>query len=323
MATTDLAVQQNVSVGLIIYVIAAYLPVMLITILGNFIVILSVYRKRQKTPSSIFIASLAIVDFLTGLIGVPLCIVGGFLRRQFLFMKGCGIWYYMPATIFVSMSVLNLFVITIERFLAIKYPLRYHVWVSVEKAFRISVCVDLFGFFIAGSPFAIGAVASLFVPPLNMTNEYDCGRSATFEMYGRTVDLFIKLVTVGFSIPIMCILYAYIFFASKKATKAASRHEKKVSKRDMKMAKTTAIVLLVYTLCISPSALKGIILELFDNFSTWLVWYLWLADFLAVANSMMNPLIYAGRSKVMRKELKETFHFIICKVSTGSEIKAK
>ncbi|XP_033096697.1 adenosine receptor A2a-like [Anneissia japonica] len=323
MAAIDLAVQQNVSVGLFIYVIATHLPLMLMTILGNFIVILSVYRKRKKTLSSIFIASLAIVDFLTGLIGVPLCMVAGFLRRQFLYMENCAIWYYMPATIFVSMSVLNLIVITIERFLAIKYPLRYHVWDSVEKAFRISVCVDLFGFFLAGSPFAVAAVASLIVPPLNVTYEYDCGRSATFDMYGNPVDFFFKVAVVGLSIPIMFIMYTYIFFASKKAKTTASRHEKRATKREMKMAKTTAIVLLVYTLCISPSALKSIIRKLIDNGSTWLVWYLWLADFLAVANSMMNPFIYAGRSKEMRKELKETFHFIICKVSSVSEIKAK
>ncbi|XP_033114182.1 adenosine receptor A2a-like [Anneissia japonica] len=323
MATIDLLLQQNVSVGLFIYVIVTYLAVMLVTILGNFIVILSVYRNRKNTPSSIFIASLAIVDFLTGLIGVPLCMVGSFLRRQFLYMNGCAMWYYMPATILISMSVLNLLVITIDRFLAIKYPLRYRVWVSVKRAFRISVCVDLFGLLAGGSSFAVSAVASLFVPPHNVTYEYDCGRSAIYEKYGNPVEFFVKVVAIGLSIPIMFILYAYIFFASKKATKAASRREKKVSKREIKMAKTTAIVLLVYILCIAPSALKIIVRKLIDNVSTSLVWYLWLADFLAVANSMMNPFIYAGRSGVMRKELKETFYFIICKVSSGSEIQSE
>ncbi|XP_033098703.1 adenosine receptor A3-like [Anneissia japonica] len=323
MATIDLSVQQNVSVGLFIYVIATYLPVMLMTIIGNFIVILSVYRKRQKTPGMIFISSLAIVDFLTGLVGVPLSMVAGLVRRQFLYRNNCAIWYYMPATIFIYISVVNLLAITIERFLAIKYPLRYHVWMSVEKAIKISICVDLFGVVLAGSPFAIGAVASLFVPPPNVTYEYDCGSSATYEMYGTPVAYFVQGPLAGLSIPIMFILYAHIFFALKKANKTASRHEKKVSKREMKLAKTTAIVLLVYTLCIAPSALKIIIRNLIDNGSTWLVWYLWLADFLVVANSMMNPLIYAGRSQVRRKELKETFYFIICKVSSGSEIKAK
>ncbi|XP_033122126.1 adenosine receptor A2b-like [Anneissia japonica] len=324
MATIDLSVQQNVSVGLFIYVIITYLPVMLITILGNFIVILSVYRKREKTPNSIFISSLAIFDFLTGLIGVPLCMVAFLLRRQFHYMENCAIWYYVPITIFISISVLNLIVITIDRFLAIKYPLRYHVWISTERAFRVCICVDLFGFFFAGSSFAIGAVASLFVPPPNVTYEYDCGSSAIYEMYGAPVSYYVMGPVVGLSILFLFILYAYIFsIASKKAKENATRHGKKVKKREMKVTKTAAIVLLAYTLCTAPSALKIIIKRLIDNGSTWLVWYLWFADFLIIANSMMNPLIYAGRSKVMRKEFKETFDFIICKVSSRSEVKAK
>ncbi|XP_033113887.1 adenosine receptor A2b-like [Anneissia japonica] len=325
-ATIDLLIQQHVSVGLLIFVICTFLPVMLVTIIGNFIVMLSVYRKRTlaKSPSSIFISSLALFDFLTGLIGFPLCIVAFILRRQFLYLENCAIWYYVPATILITISVFNLILITIDRFFAIKYPLRYHVRMSAGRAVQICICVDLFGVFFGGMPYAVAAVASIFVPPPNVTYEYDCGTSAIYEKYGSPVTYYVIKPITGLTIPTLFILYAYIFsIASKKAKEAATRRGKKVRNRELKVAKTTAIVLLAYTLCIAPIALKKTVQRAVHNGSTWLVWYLWFADFLILANSMMNPFIYAGRSKVMRKEFKETVYFIICKVSSKSEVEVK
>ncbi|XP_033118607.1 adenosine receptor A2b-like [Anneissia japonica] len=281
---------------------------MLATIIGNLIVILSVYRKPAlaKIPNYIFISSLALFDFLTGLIGVPLCMVAFILRRKFSYTEDCGIWYFVPARIFVVISVLHLIVITIDRVLAIKYPLRYIRWMPVERAIRICICVSLFGVFLGGIPFAVAAVASMFVPPPNATYEYECGSSALYDMYGNPMYHYLKPIA-GLTIPIMFILYAYIFsIASKKAKEVATRHGKQITRREMKVTKTTAIILLVYTLCVAPTVLKSIVHKAIDNGSTWLVWYLWLADFLGLASSMMNPLIYAGRSKIMRKEFKET-----------------
>ncbi|XP_033119312.1 histamine H2 receptor-like [Anneissia japonica] len=309
-ATIDVLIQQNVSVGLFIFVICTFLPVMLVTIIGNLIVILSVYRKRSlaKTPNSIFISSLALFDFLNGLIGIPLCMVAYILRRQFFYIENCGIWYRVPARIFVTISMLHLLVITIDRFLAIKYPLRYIVWMPVERAIRICICVSFVGVFLGGIPSAVGALASLLVPPPNVTYEYECRSSAFYDIYGNSVYFYLSAI-IGLTIPIMFILYSYIFsVASKKAKEIATHHGKKVNRREMKVTKTAAIVLLVYTLCVAPTFLKSTIVHnAVDNGSTWLVWFLWLADFLILANSMINPLIYAGRSKEMRKEFKETF----------------
>ncbi|XP_033108966.1 adenosine receptor A2b-like [Anneissia japonica] len=305
-------IQQNVSVGLFIFMICTFLPVMLVTIIGNLIVILSVYRNRSlaKTPSCIFITSLALFDFLTGLIGVPLCMVGYILRRQFFYIEGCVVWYLVPVSIFIVISGLHLIVITIDRFLSIKYPIKHIVWMPVERAIRICIYVSLFGFFLGGSPFAVGALASLFVPPPNVTYEYECGSSAFYYMYGSPVYFYLTRIA-GLTIPIMFILYAYIFsIASKKAKDIATRHGKKFNRREMKVTKTTAIVLLVYTLCIAPTVLSSTVQKAVDNGSTWLVWYSWLAYFLILANSMVNPLIYARRSKIMRKEFKETFSLL-------------
>ncbi|XP_033110599.1 adenosine receptor A3-like [Anneissia japonica] len=317
MATVDLLVQDDVSIVLVITVFCLNVPLMLAIVLGNLIVILSIYRKRAltQTPSNIFMSSLALADIMTGLIGVPFSIVGYLLRKSLLYSVNCAIWYFVPCIIFIHVSVFNLIVITLDRFLAIKYPLRYHVWMAPERAIRICVFVYFLGIFLGSSSFIVAAVASIFVPTPNVTFEYDCGSFVFYDIYGAPVYYYFTNPLTGLTIPCLLILYAYIFsIASKKAKEAATRHGKKINKREMKVTKTTAIVLLVYTLCMAPTVFKKLVQGYIDDGSTWLVWYPWFSDFTAIANSMLNPLIYAGRCKVMREEYINTMNFIASKL---------
>ncbi|XP_033110601.1 adenosine receptor A2a-like [Anneissia japonica] len=322
MATVDLPIQDDICLGLLIFVICLSLPLLITIVIGNLVVILSIYRNQElaNTSSYIFISSLALFDFLTGLIGLPFAIVGFLLRRQFLYSVNCAIWYFAPCMIFVQVSVLNMVLITFDRFIAIKYPFRYHKWMSPGRAIRISIFADLFGILFGSMSFIVTAVAAIFVPLPNVTYEYDCEQFPLYEYYGAPAYNYLANPLGGLTIPTMFILYAYIFtIASKKAKETATRHGKRVATREMKVTKTTAIVLLVYTLCIAPSVIKGIFQEYIENGSNWLVWYPWFADYLATSNSMVNPFIYAGRSKVMRHEFKETINIFvnkICKRST-------
>ncbi|XP_033123938.1 adenosine receptor A2b-like [Anneissia japonica] len=307
---------RSLSLTLFIFI---WFPLMLMTIIGNFIVMLTVFRKRSlvKTPNNIFVSSLALFDFLTGLIGLPVLMAP-------LYEGHCEeIWYSIAPIIIIPVSVLNLSVMTFDRFLAIKYPLRHHVWMSPERAIRIIIIVDACGVFYGGSPVVVAAVASLFVPLSNVTFEYmaleyDCGMAAHVATYGRTVSDYITFQFFCLTFPMMFMVYAYVYFiASKKGKENATHQGKNIRRREMKVTKTTAIVLLSYTLCIAPISLRPIVMA-YVNSPTWLLIYKWSSKFLIFANSMMNPLVYAGRSKEMRKEFKETFKFIICKVSSGS-----
>ncbi|XP_071948841.1 adenosine receptor A3-like [Antedon mediterranea] len=309
MATVDLRIQNNVSMDLLIFVSCLSIPLLLTIIIGNTIVIVTVYTKRglRRLPSNIFISSLAVTDLLNGLIGLPLSIIGYILRRQFLYSVNCAIWYFVPCVILIHVSVLHLIVITFDRFIAVKYPFRYHVWMSSGKAFKTCIYVSLIGILIGGSPFVSAGVASIFVPTPNVTFEYECGGSALFNIYGAPVFYYFTHPITGLTIPCLFVVYAYIFLiASKAELKTAKQSGKNVTRREMKVTKTTAIVLLVYTLCIAPSALKHFIQGYIDNGYTWLAWYPWFSDYIGIANSMMNPFIYAGRSKEMRKEFIKT-----------------
>ncbi|XP_033100208.1 adenosine receptor A3-like [Anneissia japonica] len=150
-----------------------------------------------------------------------------------------------------------------------------------------------------------------------MTYEYDCGVSAV-GIYGDPAIKYLFLPFSGLTMLIMFMVYAYIYLiASKKGKENALRLGKKIRRREMKVTKTTAIVLISFTLCITPTVLKGTVIA-YINSSTWIMIYRWFSALFLFANSMMNPLIYAGRSKEMRKEFKETFELIVCKVSSGS-----
>ncbi|XP_071959484.1 adenosine receptor A2a-like [Antedon mediterranea] len=317
MATVDLSIQSDISLGLCVFVICLTVPMILITSFGNLVILITIYRKHRlsNTASNIFISSLALFDFLTGFIGLPVAIVGFLIRRQFLYRINCGIWYFAPCIVFVQVSVLNLVLITFDRFLAIKFPFRYCTWMSPEVAFRICVFLNVFGTIIGSLSFIVTGVASIFVPPPNITYEYDCGQSPMYEYYGAPTYVYVINPLAGLTIPTMFIVYVYVFLiASNQAKVAATRTGTKVITREMKVTKTTATILVVYTLCIAPTALKAFVQSYIDNGYTWLVWYPWFSDYMSVANSMVNPFIYAGRSKLMRQEFKETMHFITHKV---------
>ncbi|XP_033110464.1 adenosine receptor A2a-like [Anneissia japonica] len=186
---------------------------------------------------------------------------------------------------------------------------------SPERAIRICIFVDLLAILWGSISFGVAGIAAAVYPSPNVTYEYNCGQSPLYEMYGQPINDYANRPIIGFTIIFLCILYAYIFtIASKKAKEAATRRGETVSTREMKITKTSAIVLLGYTLCIAPSILKDTVQGYIDAGSTWLVWYPWFTDFILISNSMINPFIYAGRSKLVRKDFSETIYFIFGKM---------
>ncbi|XP_033110465.1 histamine H2 receptor-like [Anneissia japonica] len=260
MKTIDLSVQEDVDLGLIVFIICLSVPLLILIIVGNAIVIISIYRKSSsvRSPSEIFILSLALFDFLTGLFGIPFAVIGYLIRKQFSYIVNCAIWYFVPNIICSTTSITNLFVISIDRFIAIKYPLRYHVWMSPGRAIRICIFADLFGIFFGSISFIATAIATVFVSSPNVTYEYDCGQYPLYDIYGGLVSDYVIRPTMTLTIPFLFILYGYIFtIASKKTKEAATRRGETVSTREMKITKTAAIVLLGYTLCVSPNIIKS------------------------------------------------------------------
>ncbi|XP_006825974.1 histamine H2 receptor-like [Saccoglossus kowalevskii] len=107
--------------------------IILITLLGNALIFYALLKyKRLRTPSNLIITSLAISDFVTGLIVMPIRAVYHLSGQWYLGETLCNLWISVDLLCAIA-SMLNLVLITIDRFLAIKSPFQYKFWMSKPR----------------------------------------------------------------------------------------------------------------------------------------------------------------------------------------------
>uniref|UniRef100_A0A3Q0RCM3 G-protein coupled receptors family 1 profile domain-containing protein n=1 Tax=Amphilophus citrinellus TaxID=61819 RepID=A0A3Q0RCM3_AMPCI len=111
----------------------------LMTAVLNLLVIISVSHFRQlHTPSNIILLSLAVSDFLVGLLLMPVEIY----RNSTCWVLGdsmCSLYSYLNCNI-VTASIGNIVLISVDRYVAICDPLHYPTRITAVRT-KLSVCL--------------------------------------------------------------------------------------------------------------------------------------------------------------------------------------
>lgn len=260
---------------------------MLLTMVGNMLVIVTVIHFRQlRTPTNMFTLSLALADLAVGGISMPF----GMIRS----VETC--WYF--GTLFckiqtgldimcVVASILNLTIISFDRYYAIHQPLLYKSKITMSVAL-IVVCT----LWIVSAAYAF---TTLFLEFADFkTCEGSCDISLMFSLPSTSVGaaLFILLPSM-----IFLIMYLKILFIAQKQAQSIQHMNAKASvkqpssKVEMKATKTLGIVMGVfllswipYTIVFTVDAHLGYVMPLLvHHISAW-TGYL---------NSTFNPVVYA------------------------------
>ncbi|KAK5986304.1 hypothetical protein GCK32_019570 [Trichostrongylus colubriformis] len=106
--------------------IASMLTVMLIIILGNLLVVVTVYRDRKLRlqRQNWLIISLALADLLVGLLVMPLTLIYEIIGEWKMGNVLCEMWLALDV-LFVTASILHICAISLDRYFSVTSPLTY------------------------------------------------------------------------------------------------------------------------------------------------------------------------------------------------------
>ena len=263
-----------------------------VTIVMNVLVIMAVKtRLRLQSKYNILLACLAGTDLLVGAASQPCYIVG-----QIYVIKGLSLSEYCRyhkltnflVLIPIFASVFHLTLISIERFVAIKYTFRY---ITIVTKLRLKIAVVVSWVF---------AFCPAILRRLGKKLEFIAGVAA---------------VTVLF-LSILFILFCHllVYFVTR-------RHEKQIKceqvspeaaadfEKEKKALKTTRIIIMALLVCLSPLFLYVVFWSVSSENSSYTVNVIVLSHpvciWLSSLNSLCNPFIYCYRNKIFRKACKE------------------
>ncbi|XP_071338708.1 trace amine-associated receptor 13c-like [Trachinotus anak] len=272
----------------------------LLTVALNLLVIISISHFRQlHTSTNLLLLSLAVADFLVGLLLMPvqILLIGGcWFLGSFL----CGLFYYTSFTL-TSASVGNMVLISVDRYVAICDPLCYPTKVT-QKRVKISVCLCW-----ASSVLYNSAILNVFLKQPDTYNS--CYGECVIVINYITGAIDVMLTFIG-PITVIMILYMKVFVVAVSQARALRSHIAAVTlqgsvsatanKSERKAARTLGVVVVVFLICFCPyfiPSLGGQDTSTSAAFSVFGVYVLY-------CNSCLNPLIYAFFYPWFRRSIK-------------------
>lgn len=298
--------------------------IMVVTFLGNFMVCLVVYlHRRLRTVTNYFIVSLAVSDLLISVLSVPFRIHQTLHNGVYcLSTELCWTWIITDLTCACA-SICNLAAISVDRYIAIVHPFRYHSLMTTRVGWVIIAMVWTY------------SVTWAALSSFNWTNlgeqhfftHNECRKTdKVFYTVATTMDFYVPLL-------IVLIMYGLVFrvamnqaraVASLQPTSNRDRRARRFSiniVKEVKAAKTLAIVIGAFVICWFP-------------FFTLLLISLWKLELLKppqvsektlvglrgtfnyvlpTINSTLNPIIYA----LFNRDFRSAF-FLLLQRTFGS-----
>ncbi|XP_053495971.1 trace amine-associated receptor 13c-like [Ictalurus furcatus] len=264
--------------------------VVLLTVCGNMLIIISVLHFKQlHTATNMLVLSLAVSDFLVGALVMPPMLIWT--------IESCWIFGKVFCTIFglicgflTNVSIYNIALIAVDRYLALSNPFLYMNRVSVRITGIVIVCVWCVVLAYSSALLYFNGNFTVFV-------------MCPGECYLYLTDVWTVIdlvITFIFPLSIIIILYTRVFVIAKKhatAIRELNNHTRpktqKITSHSMKSerkaAKVLGILVSVFLMCLLPyfiyNLLSNVIELQTETFQE--------VSVLFCLNSNINPVIYA------------------------------
>ncbi|XP_038651520.1 histamine H2 receptor-like [Scyliorhinus canicula] len=275
--------------------------IVIIIIFGNVLVCLVVGLNRKlQNQTNYFIVSLAATDLLLGLLVLPFSAISELLESEWPFGDTfCNIYTSMDVMLSTA-SILNLFMISLDRYYAVTSPLRYTTLITPNRvAISLSLiwCISIMVSFL---PINLGwNTKDLLVQSLDNTNQCHLELNKVYALVDALITFYIPL-------PIMCLTYYRIFKIAREQAKRINNvtgcttlNPSLPTVKEHKATVTLATVMGVFVICWLPYFVvfthEGI--SGHPTNKTVFAVVLWLG----YVNSALNPILYAALNRDFRK----------------------
>ncbi|XP_058249078.1 trace amine-associated receptor 13c-like [Hemibagrus wyckioides] len=276
------------AVYILLYVCSA--AVVLLTVCGNLLVIISVLHFKQlHTPTNMLVLSLAVSDFLVAALLMPVMFIWT-IESCWIFGRDFCTVFWLICGFLLIISIYNIALIAVDRYLALSNPFLYMNRVSV----RITCVVIVLDWCVVGV-----YILALMYFNRNFTNSVMCSGECFYlinEIW-TVIDLVYSLI---FPLSVIIIFYTRIFVIAKKhatAIRELNNHTRpktqKITSHSMKSerkaAKVLGILVSVFLVCLFPYYIYSLLGDVFEiqteTFQK--------ITILVCLNSTINPVIYA------------------------------
>uniref|UniRef100_A0A182P966 G-protein coupled receptors family 1 profile domain-containing protein n=1 Tax=Anopheles epiroticus TaxID=199890 RepID=A0A182P966_9DIPT len=208
----DLAVPQWEAIGTALILTL----IIIITIVGNILVILSVFTyKPLRIVQNFFIVSLAVADLTVAILVLPLNVAYSILGRWEFGIHVCKMWLTSDV-LCCTASILNLCAIALDRYWAITDPINYAQKRTLERVLALIAGVWVLSLLISSPP-----LIGWNDWPEEFSSEFPCQLTSNqgYVIYSSLGSFFIPLV-------IMTIVYIEIYIATRRRLRERAQASK-------------------------------------------------------------------------------------------------
>lgn len=259
----------------------------ILAVVGNASIIWAIHENNSlRNVSNNFVVSLCLSDLITGLLVSPMSIAMATLLRYEKEHERLESFLFFFLGVVLINTTLTLSTVSVDRYIAIVFPLRYKELVTKRKSFCIVIGTWIFAV-VTPSP-------------------------RLFFLQEHLEQIIFGSIVVALSIPLIITVYCY-FKILKEARKQAVSPTTVLNAayftlKNKKTTVTMAMILGLFTLVYVPLfgfaalALSGLHVCHVHASGDWL----W-PTFVVCASAALNPIVYGIRNMMIRNALKKIF----------------
>ncbi|XP_071491058.1 RYamide receptor-like [Diadema antillarum] len=284
-----------------VFIIIIYAAVSILGVGGNVVVCYIVLgHARMRTVTNYFIVNLAVGDILMAVVCVNLTLYSTLYITWPFGSAMCKITSFIQS-LSVSVSIFTLIAISLDRFVAIMYPLRPRMTAGQTIIIALSIWIFAGAF---AMPMLIYASVAF-----DASASYCTDSSWSFTRHYSWMGLVIQYLLPLGILAVVYICLGLKIWGRRTPGEVQATRDKKLSESKTKLVKMFATVVLIFALCYLPLHTFNLIQDMHSSilYFRYIKLIFLSCHLLSMSNCFVNPFIYCWMNTKFRNGFKAVF----------------